>query len=80
MFYFASHEGIAAIMGNAMVLRIYSCCKSLRTPSNMLVINLAVSDLMLMITLVLGNTMSVFGLIINKLTANKYNQSRFPKQ
>ena len=44
--------GSMAIMGNTMVLRIFSRYQSLRTPSNMLLINLAVSDLMLMITLI----------------------------
>ena len=41
-----------AICGNIMVLKIFSHFKSLRTPANMLVINLAVSDLMLMFTLI----------------------------
>jgi len=37
--------------GNYMVLRILGSSPALRTPSNMLVMNLAVSDLLLMITL-----------------------------
>lgn len=41
-----------AICGNIMVLKIFNHFKSLRTPANMLVINLAVSDLMLMFTLI----------------------------
>nr|CAH0098681.1 unnamed protein product [Daphnia galeata] len=44
--------GSMAICGNIMVLKIFSHFKSLRTPANMLVINLAVSDLMLMFTLI----------------------------
>jgi r-opsin len=43
--------GTIAFGGNISVLRIFGRCPSLRTPSNMLVMNLAVSDLMLMITL-----------------------------
>ena len=43
--------GSIAFGGNLSVLRIFGRCQSLRTPSNMLVMNLAVSDLMLMITL-----------------------------
>lgn len=41
-----------AITGNVMVLKIFSTYPSIRTPANMLVINLAVSDLMLMLTLI----------------------------
>ena len=41
-----------AIFGNISVLRIFSGNASLRTPSNMLVMNLAVSDLLLMICLI----------------------------
>ena len=39
-------------MGNTMVMKIFSHFKSLRTPANMLIMNLAVSDLCLMISLV----------------------------
>ena len=39
-------------MGNVIVLRIFGRYPSLRTPANMLVINLAMSDLLLMISLV----------------------------
>jgi len=35
-----------------MVLKIFSKYPSLRTPSNMLVMNLAIADLLLMITLI----------------------------
>lgn len=41
-----------AIAGNYMVLKIFSRFGTLRTPANMLVINLAISDLLLMITLI----------------------------
>lgn len=45
-------SGSMAIAGNAMVLKIFSRYNNLRTPANLLVINLAISDLMLMITLI----------------------------
>ena len=45
-------SGSMAIAGNTMVLKIFSRYDKLRTPSNMLVVNLAFSDLMLMLTLV----------------------------
>ena len=41
-----------AVAGNVMVLKIFSRFKSLRTPANMLVVNLAVSDLLLILSLV----------------------------
>jgi len=44
--------GVAAIGGNVLVLKIFSRYKSLRTPANMLVMNLAVSDLLLMFSLI----------------------------
>lgn len=43
--------GIIATFGNYCVLRIFSSTPSLRTPSNMLVMNLAICDMGLMITL-----------------------------
>ena len=39
------NKGILAFSGNVMVLKIFSHYKALRTPANMLIINLAVSDL-----------------------------------
>ena len=51
-FIFHSLIGGLATGGNVMVLKIYSHYKSLRTPANMLIINLAVSDLCLMISLI----------------------------
>ena len=39
-------------MGNTMVLRIFSRYQPLRTPANLLLKNLAVSDLCLMISLI----------------------------
>jgi r-opsin len=45
-------SGGMAICGNIMVLKIFGHFKNLRTPANMLVINLAVSDLMLMFSLI----------------------------
>ncbi len=44
--------GSCAIFGNILVLKIFSHYKSLRTPANMLVMNLAISDLLLMISLI----------------------------
>ena len=44
--------GSIAIFGNIIVLRIFSNNQALRTPANMLVMNLAMSDLLLMITLI----------------------------
>lgn len=44
--------GSMAITGNVMVLKIFSHFTALRTPANMLVINLAVCDLMLMLSLI----------------------------
>jgi len=37
--------GIIAFAGNVMVLKIFGHNKALRTPANMLIVNLAVSDL-----------------------------------
>jgi len=44
--------GTTAVFGNISVLRIFSGNANLRTPSNMLVMNLAASDLLLMICLI----------------------------
>jgi len=44
--------GSCAIFGNILVLKIFSRYKSLRTPANMLVMNLAISDLLLMLALI----------------------------
>lgn len=44
--------GSIAICGNIIVLRIFSNNEKLRTPANMLVMNLAMSDLLLMVTLI----------------------------
>lgn len=44
--------GFFAISGNYMVISILTKYKSLRSPSNILVMNLAVSDLMLMLCLI----------------------------
>jgi len=43
--------GTAALLGNAMVIKIFSRFQALRTPANMLVLNLAVSDFILMLAL-----------------------------
>jgi r-opsin len=48
----SQNKGTVAISGNWMVLRILGSFPSLRTPANMLVMNLAVSDFLLMITLI----------------------------
>lgn len=42
--------GIVGAVGNAMVIYIFCSTKSLRTPSNLLVVNLAFSDLLMMLT------------------------------
>nr|APY20606.1 long wavelength sensitive opsin 1 [Gyrinus marinus] len=41
--------GFVSIAGNGMVIYIFSSTKSLRTPSNMLVVNLAFSDFLMML-------------------------------
>lgn len=41
-----------AVTGNIMVLKIFSHYPNIRSPANMLVINLAVSDLLLMLSLI----------------------------
>lgn len=40
--------GITSVIGNGMVIFIFSTTKSLRTPSNLLVVNLAFSDFFMM--------------------------------
>nr|BAQ54840.1 opsin, long-wavelength sensitive type [Asiagomphus melaenops] len=41
--------GVISWTGNGVVIYIFSCTKSLRTPSNLLVVNLAVSDFLMMV-------------------------------
>nr|BAQ54719.1 opsin, long-wavelength sensitive type [Orthetrum albistylum] len=43
--------GFISICGNGVVIYIFSCTKALRTPSNLLVVNLAISDFGLMATM-----------------------------
>ncbi|KAG4079252.1 hypothetical protein HA402_006975 [Bradysia odoriphaga] len=43
--------GCISIIGNGMVVYIFTSTKSLRTPSNLLVVNLAVSDFLMMFTM-----------------------------
>nr|QWV42630.1 long wavelength sensitive opsin [Anaspis rufa] len=43
--------GFISIMGNGMVVYIFSSTKALRTPSNLLVVNLAFSDFLMMLTM-----------------------------
>ncbi|KAF7284001.1 rhodopsin 6 [Rhynchophorus ferrugineus] len=43
--------GVISIAGNGMVVYIFSSTKALRTPSNLLVINLAFSDFLMMFTM-----------------------------
>lgn len=45
--------GVISIIGNGMVVYIFTSTKALRTPSNMLVINLAFSDFAMMTTMAL---------------------------
>lgn len=40
--------GFISVMGNGMVVYIFLSTKSLRTPSNLFVINLAISDFLMM--------------------------------
>lgn len=42
--------GIISLTGNAVVMFVFSTTKSLRTPSNLLVVNLALSDFLMMLT------------------------------
>nr|BAQ54798.1 opsin, long-wavelength sensitive type [Anotogaster sieboldii] len=41
--------GIVSWIGNGVVLYVFACTKSLRTPSNLLVVNLAFSDFFMMV-------------------------------
>ncbi|KAL0132717.1 hypothetical protein PUN28_000452 [Cardiocondyla obscurior] len=41
--------GVVSVIGNGMVVYIFTSTKSLRTPSNLLVINLAISDFLMML-------------------------------
>lgn len=43
--------GFISIIGNGMVVYIFSSTKTLRTPSNLLVVNLAFSDFLMMTTM-----------------------------
>nr|APY20613.1 long wavelength sensitive opsin [Inocellia crassicornis] len=43
--------GVVSIIGNGMVIYIFSSTKPLRTPSNLLVVNLAFSDFLMMFTM-----------------------------
>lgn len=43
--------GFVSISGNGMVINIFCGAKSLRTPSNLLVVNLAFSDFLMMFTM-----------------------------
>lgn len=41
--------GVISVIGNGMVVYIFTTTKSLRTPSNLLVVNLAISDFLMML-------------------------------
>lgn len=43
--------GVVSFIGNGMVIYIFTSAKSLRTPSNLLVVNLAISDFLMMLSL-----------------------------
>lgn len=43
--------GVISVIGNGMVVYIFSTTKALRTPSNKLVVNLAFSDFLMMLTM-----------------------------
>nr|BAQ54742.1 opsin, long-wavelength sensitive type [Somatochlora uchidai] len=49
--FFISLLGFISLCGNGVVIYVFSCTKSLRTPSNLFVVNLAISDFMLMATM-----------------------------
>nr|BAQ54718.1 opsin, long-wavelength sensitive type [Orthetrum albistylum] len=49
--FFISLLGFVSVCGNGVVIYVFSCTKSLRTPSNLFVVNLAISDFMLMATM-----------------------------
>jgi r-opsin len=44
--------GIISMTGNYIVISVFTSTKSLRTPSNLLVVNLAFSDFLMMFTMV----------------------------
>lgn len=41
--------GVISVIGNGMVVYIFTTTKNLRTPSNLLVVNLAISDFLMML-------------------------------
>jgi r-opsin len=43
--------GLISWTGNGVVVYVFSCTKGLRTPSNMFVVNLAVSDFLMMVVM-----------------------------
>jgi r-opsin len=43
--------GVISVIGNGMVIYIFTTTKSLRTPSNLLVVNLAISDFLMMLAM-----------------------------
>lgn len=43
--------GIVSIAGNGVVVYVFAATKSLRTPSNLMVVNLAISDFFMMLTM-----------------------------
>lgn len=49
--FFLTILGIVSIAGNGMVIYIFSTTKSLRSPSNLLVVNLAFSDFCMMLSM-----------------------------
>ncbi|XP_037945297.1 opsin Rh6-like [Teleopsis dalmanni] len=49
--FFVSILGVMSLSGNFIVMYIFTSSKSLRTPSNMFVVNLAFSDFMMMFTM-----------------------------
>ena len=53
--------GLSSLIGNALVLKIFSKLPALRTPANMLVMNLAVSDFLLMLALFPECVINFFG-------------------
>lgn len=44
--------GLISMIGNYVVISVFTSTKSLRTPSNLLVVNLAISDFLMMFTMV----------------------------
>lgn len=69
--------GCISIIGNGVVVYIFTCTKGLRTPSNLLVVNLAMSDFLMMFTMappmVINCYYETWVLGIKLLESSKFN-------